>query len=473
MALRKIVGDNDPEFFCLAKPMIDVYKCPTHYFSKLGFEANVICNTRRDKIPNLWLLWKRGIPKPSIFSSSDQKISVNVDWKGKSIMISSVHASNFRTIRRELWMILEAVSVLADPWVVVGDFNATLASNEKGGPGTFNLGSATDFNAMIDSCKLIKLASQGPKFTWTNNRRMGNVSAILNRGFCNEEWLNTFQDCSQLVLPRDFSDHNPILVLSEACPRPTNCPFRFHKFWIEHPDFLKKVADSWSHNICRPPSYILAQKLKSLKPIIKIWARENFPNFEIELVRTKEALNQIQTQIDLQGMDDSLFGQEADARSAYVVAMKNYEKLWAEKSRIRWLKEGHRNSKDDIACHMSKFYEDFHKGVLVIDHLDLLDAIPRLIDEVDLLSLDAIPGPNEIKRAVWDLDPDSSPGPDGYPGYFFRCCWNIISGDFERAVNDLFTSGLMPPGMNNNLLVLIPKINGAMSLDKFRPLCHG
>ncbi|XP_042485795.1 uncharacterized protein LOC122066036 [Macadamia integrifolia] len=201
-------------------------------------------------------------------------------------------------------------------------------------------------------------------------------------------------------------------------------------------------------------------------------------------------------------MDDSLFGQEADAKSAYLVAMKNHEKLWAEKSRIRWMKEGDRNFKffhlytkikraknttrrvkkidgsiisdiDNIACYMSKFYEDFHKGVPVTNRLDLLDAIPRLIDEVDLLSQDSIPGPNEIKRTMWDLDPESSLGPDGYPGYFFRCCWNIISRDFERAVGDFFTSRSMPPGMNNNLLVLIPKINGATSLNKFRPLCMG
>ncbi|XP_042485796.1 uncharacterized protein LOC122066038 [Macadamia integrifolia] len=344
---------------------------------------------------------KKVIHEDSLLECERLQEGLNTDgpeenyWKGKSIIISSVHASNIRAIRRELWMDLEALSVLAEPWAVVGDFNATLASNEK-----------------------------------------------------------------------------------------------------------RKVADSWSHNICGPPSYILAQKLKRLRLIIKTWARENFPNFEIELVRMREALDHRQAQIELQGMDDSLFGQEADAKSTYLVAMKNHEKLWAEKSRIRWLKEGDRNSKffhhytkikraknttrrvkkidgsinsdrDDIACYMSKVYEDFHKGVPVTDHLDLLDAIPRLIDDVDLLSLDSIPSPNEIKRAVWDLDPESSPGPDGYPGYFFHCCWNIISGDFERAVGDFFTSGTMPPGMNNNLLFLIPKINGAMSLDKFRPLCMG
>ncbi|XP_042486150.1 uncharacterized protein LOC122066411 [Macadamia integrifolia] len=133
-------------------------------------------------------------------------------------------------------------------------------------------------------------------------------------------------------------------------------------------------------------------------------------------------------------MDNSLFGQEADAKSTHLVAMKNHEKLWAEKSRIRWLKEGDPNSKffhlyakikrvkntirrvkksdssmisdrDEIACYISSFYEDFHKGTPVTDHLDLLDAIPKLIDEVNLLSLDSILGPNEIKRAVWDLDP--------------------------------------------------------------------
>ncbi|XP_042487307.1 uncharacterized protein LOC122067525 [Macadamia integrifolia] len=501
-ALRKIISDKSPDILYLAEPMIDPSSYPARFFSKLGFEADLISNLRRDKPPNLWLLWRQGISKPSILSFSEQKITIRIDWKGTSILISSIHASCFRASRRDLWVELGSVSILAEPWLVVGDFNATLASHEKRGPGLFNIGSAAEFEAMVDSCSLIKLPSQGPKYTWSNNRRRGNVAAVLDRGFCNEDWMTHFQDCAQLVLPRDFLDHNPILITLEACLKPKNCPFHFHKFWTDYPSFLQLVSDSWNEGISGRPTFVLTQKLKRLKPIIRTWARETFPNFEHELVRTREVLDQIQSQIEQYGMDDDQFRQEAYTKSAHLVALKKHEKLWAEKLRIKWLKEGDRNSKffhlytkikrakntirrvkktdgsiisdrDEIANYMIGFYEEFHKCVPVTDHLELLDSIPRLIDQVDLLNLDAIPGPNEIKRAVWDLDLDSSPGPDGFPGFFFRCCWEIISRDFEIAIRNFFVTGSMHLSLNNNFLALIPIVNGAMTLDKLRPLCMG
>ncbi|XP_042474817.1 uncharacterized protein LOC122056914 [Macadamia integrifolia] len=315
---------------------------------------------------------------------------------------------------------------------------------------------------MIDACSLINIPSHGPKFTWSNNRRRGNVAAALDKGFCNKAWLNHFQDCAESVLQRDFSDHYPMLVVSEACPKPGNYPFRMHKFWTENSSFIHLIRDSWSQYVSGPP-FILAHKLKRLKPIIRAWARQSFPNFDMELDKSKEALAGIQSQIEISGMTDDLFGKEADAKTAYLNALKNHEKLWAEKSCITWLKHGDRNSKffhlyvkirrgrntirllqksdgsnifdrDGIASYMVDCFQSFHKSFPVSDHSDLLNSIPALVDEVDLLSLDAIPSAIEIKRAVWDLDPDSSPGPDGYPGYFFWHFWEVVECDFTKAV---------------------------------------
>ncbi|XP_042521278.1 uncharacterized protein LOC122094740 [Macadamia integrifolia] len=202
------------------------------------------------------------------------------------------------------------------------------------------------------------------------------------------------------------------------------------------------------------------------------------------------------------GMDDALFGKEADAKMAYLVALKHHEKLWAEKSRIRWLKQGDRNSKlfhlytkirrarnivrmvekhdgtkmydrDGISSYMVDYYEGFHSLSPINDHLELLDSILTLVDEVDLLTLDAIPGVVEIKKAMWDLDPDSSPGPDGFPGYFFHHCREVVCDDFVRTIKDFSLSGKMAPTINNNFLALIPKVDGGSTLDKYWHLCMG
>ncbi|XP_042486522.1 uncharacterized protein LOC122066747 [Macadamia integrifolia] len=292
---------------------------------------------------------------------------------------------------------------------MIGDFNAYLQSHEKKGPGNFSLGSATEFNAMIDSCSMAQLPSSGRKFTWSNNRKAGNVSAVLDRSFCNEKWLTIFQDSSQLVLPRIASDHGPLLMVSDASQRPSNCPFRFHQFWMEHEDFVRIVALSWSEWVPGPPILVLTSKLKRLKRDLKSWARSAFPNFDKDLEHAKKTLNQIHDQIASEGMNDHLFAMEADAKTGLM----------------------------------------------------------------DCYKMDSLPGNEEIRRVVWELDPDSSPGPDGFSGAFFRKCWDMVEVEVCNAVKQFFSTGSMPNGINNNFLVLIPKVDGANTLEKFRPLCMG
>ncbi|XP_042487610.1 uncharacterized protein LOC122067831 [Macadamia integrifolia] len=201
-------------------------------------------------------------------------------------------------------------------------------------------------------------------------------------------------------------------------------------------------------------------------------------------------------------MDDQLFALEVEAKTTLIKVMENHEKMWAEKARIRWLKFGDRNSKffhlstkmrrnkntirslkkhdgsmvDDpiqIGNYIVDFYENFHKVTPTVQHEELLDNIPLILNQADQYHLDALPGDAEIKKAMWELDPDISPGPDGFPGAFFRRCWHIVEKEVSNAVRFFFSSSYMPQGVNNNFFVLIPKVDGADNLGNFRPLCMG
>ncbi|XP_042515225.1 uncharacterized protein LOC122089557 [Macadamia integrifolia] len=103
--------------------------------------------------------------------------------------------------------------------------------------------------------------------------------------------------------------------------------------------------------------------------------------------------------------------------------------------------------------------------------MELLQVIPNEVNREDSSILEAIPAKEEIKKVVWGLDPDSSPGPDGFPGAFFIQCWEIVGDDFCGAVIAFFRGGKLPNGVNNSFVTLIPKVEGAISLDKFRPIC--
>ncbi|XP_026409888.1 uncharacterized protein LOC113304984 [Papaver somniferum] len=84
--------------------------------------------------------------------------------------------------------------------------------------------------------------------------------------------------------------------------------------------------------------------------------------------------------------------------------------------------------------------------------------------------LDAIPSIAEIKNTVFSIDPDNSPGPDGFSGCFYRTCWKIINEDVVQAIQYCWQKQFIPKGLNSRFLVLLPKVQGAKKPNHFRPI---
>ncbi|XP_042475236.1 uncharacterized protein LOC122057231 [Macadamia integrifolia] len=437
-ALHIFLRDHSPDVVCIAEPMVDSFSFPARFFNRLGFMTEFIHNSRLDKVPNLWVVWKNSLARPVVVQSSEQMISVSMQWNGQQVVVSMIHASCFRAERRNLWVEMGIVAALSFPWVALGDFNATLYSHEKRGPGRFNVGAAAEFQAMVDACDLISSPSQGSNFTWTNNRCRGHVAARLDRSFFNAQWLEVFGDCGQKVLHRSISDHAPILFSLAAIPKPRNAPFRLHRFWMEEESFVDLVRDVWSREVRGGPIGRLAYKLRAVKSALKGWARQTFPNLDVALKDATAEVEEVQRTIDQIGMSDELYAREAEAKTKLLKAVEMHEKLWAEKARCNWAKLGDRNSKF------------FHLSVKVI---------PNEMNREDSSILEAIPAREEIKKVVWGLDPDSSPGPDGFPGAFFKQCWEIVGDDFCGVVIAFFRGGKLPNGiMAKRLSCLLPRL---------------
>ena len=84
--------------------------------------------------------------------------------------------------------------------------------------------------------------------------------------------------------------------------------------------------------------------------------------------------------------------------------------------------------------------------------------------------LTMLPTPEEIHRAVFSLNKDGAPGPDGFGTTCFQTYWDIVKSDVEQAVLQFFTSGWIMPNFNSNTVVLIPKIPNADNMNQFRPI---
>jgi hypothetical protein len=98
------------------------------------------------------------------------------------------------------------------------------------------------------------------------------------------------------------------------------------------------------------------------------------------------------------------------------------------------------------------------------------EVIPNLVTaEINTL-MTVLPSHDEIKAAVFALNKDSAPGPDGFGAYFFQFFWEIIKNDVINAVLEFFTANWILPGFNSNIIALLPKTPDASSIVQYRPI---
>lgn len=119
-----------------------------------------------------------------------------------------------------------------------------------------------------------------------------------------------------------------------------------------------------------------------------------------------------------------------------------------------------------ILEHFSDLYE--HSGPR--DFSNILSVVDNVISEGMNLSLIRDVSKDEIKRAAFELGSLKSPGPDGYPGFFFQSFWDKVGNEVCGAVKRFFSNGFFLRKLNNTNITLIPKVFCPKALGQFRPI---
>ena len=77
----------------------------------------------------------------------------------------------------------------------------------------------------------------------------------------------------------------------------------------------------------------------------------------------------------------------------------------------------------------------------------------------------------EIKEAIFQMEHNKAPGPDGFPAEFYQVFWNVIKHDLMDLFND-FHNGTLPLfSFNFGTIILLPKCVEAMKIQQYRPIC--
>ncbi|KAK4384402.1 Retrovirus-related Pol polyprotein from type-2 retrotransposable element R2DM [Sesamum angolense] len=77
---------------------------------------------------------------------------------------------------------------------------------------------------------------------------------------------------------------------------------------------------------------------------------------------------------------------------------------------------------------------------------------------------------DEVKTALFDIEEDKAPGPDGFSSGFFKAAWPVVGVEVSKAIIDFFKTGRLLKQLNATLLTLIPKVRTPHSVVDFRPI---
>jgi hypothetical protein len=136
--------------------------------------------------------------------------------------------------------------------LIGGDFNLIRYAKERNSNTGVHRHTGL-FNSLIHMYELTELTMTGGLFTWSNNQEFL-ILEKLDRILTTKDWEDLF--CLALIkkMPREISDHNPLLLLTGTKTPSKTIQFRFELSWLKNPDFLNQVKKyGTNHAEPKPP----------------------------------------------------------------------------------------------------------------------------------------------------------------------------------------------------------------------------
>jgi hypothetical protein len=97
------------------------------------------------------------------------------------------------------------------------------------------------------------------------------------------------------------------------------------------------------------------------------------------------------------------------------------------------------------------------------------DDIPQVSSEENELLIQKF-SEVEVKEAIFQMEHNKAPGPDGFPSEFYQAFWHVIKDDLMALFEDFHNGTLPLHSLNFGTIILLPKCNDAKQIQQYRDL---
>jgi exonuclease III len=183
------------------------------------------CNPALGRSGGLLILWDKDKGRLLETFQSQGFLGVYIEWGEQKSACDykcfiNVYASCHIVANRQLWieLLVARNMYVAEVWCILGDFNSVHCSEERKGAWERSNRELTNvmkkdqriFNHLIENLDMEDLMLKGRKFTWIQPN--GECFSRLDRMLVSNNWKEVWGEACLWALPRDVSDHCPILL---------------------------------------------------------------------------------------------------------------------------------------------------------------------------------------------------------------------------------------------------------------------
>lgn len=375
--------------------------------------------------------------------------------------------------------------------MLIGDFNELIDQSEKSGGAVREDREGQEFKQLLLNWGIWDIKYKGNPLSWAWKRNNMLVQCRLDRAVANQEWLEAHPQAATFYLPRVQSDHSPIITSLDGHQRKKFTNFKYDQRWVNKEKFVETVEKSWRTHSSGQGN--LMGRISACRKDISLWKRQVKPN---SAMRIKE----LSFKIDEATRQENFKKEEPEnLRKELSEEYYNEEVFWMQKSRLTWLRSGDLNTKffhavtknrraqnriksltDDEGTEwfadkdLGRVAEMYFKSLFASDDvgLDLIEwqEMPKLVTPEQNIHLMKPVLMEEVKRAVFDINPGKCPGPDGMTGYFFQQFWETSGEEVTAMVQKFFRTGVLEAEMNDTNICLIPKTITSKKMCEYRPI---
>ena len=76
-----------------------------------------------------------------------------------------------------------------------------------------------------------------------------------------------------------------------------------------------------------------------------------------------------------------------------------------------------------------------------------------------------------MREAIFQMEHNKAPGPDGFPAEFYQAFWDTIKVDIMALFSEFHKGDLPLYSLNFGTIFLLPKCKEAIKIQQYRPIC--